>query len=97
MWALGIIIFSLLSGNHPFNATNREKLFEAILSIDYEFAPAQKWEKISYDCKDLIENLLEPNTEKRLTPQQALNHPWFTSEGITGMYNQIKPTIIRQL
>ena len=34
----------------------------------------------------LIENLLEPNTEKRLTPEQALNHTWFTSEGITGPY-----------
>ena len=83
MWALGVIIFVLLAGKHPFDADSDRKLFNKILSCDYDFVPENIWENISKECIELIRKLLEPKIEERYTPEQALNHSWFS-------YNETK-------
>ena len=72
MWALGVIIFSLLCGRHPFDEPKRNILFQKIQYCDYEFLPNSIWDNISNECIELIENLLEPNPMKRFSPEQAL-------------------------
>lgn len=77
MWSVGVIIYFLVSGIHPFQGNNNKELFKSISSCDYDFEPEHLWQNISGDCKNLIEGLLEPNVKKRLTPDMALKHPWF--------------------
>ena len=88
MWALGVIIFTLLCGHLPFDQPVRENLWGAIMCNDYQFLPNTIWDYISDQCKDVIESLLEPNLEKRLTPTEALKMPWFESERCEARQNR---------
>ena len=39
------------------------------------------WAKVSKEAKDFVQDLLELDQEKRLSPQDALKHPWFGADG----------------
>ncbi|KAG7381521.1 hypothetical protein PHYPSEUDO_005939 [Phytophthora pseudosyringae] len=73
LWSCGVILYRLLSGRFPFESG--ALLDERILheEIDLESPP---WTGISDEAKDLVRQLLERDVSKRLTPEQALKHPW---------------------
>jgi serine/threonine protein kinase len=50
-------------------------LFEKIKKGNYD-ADDPIWENISADAKDIVAKLLTVDTKKRLTAEQALQHPW---------------------
>ena len=50
-------------------------LFEKIKSGNYD-ADDPIWDNVSDGGKDLVEKLLTVDAEKRLTAEEALNHPW---------------------
>ena len=80
MWACGIILFHLLSGNRPFShATGIHALFRAIRAGDYTMEMSSlEWLGVSTDGKDFVKFLLEVDPEKRPTASQALNHTWLS-------------------
>ena len=47
MWSLGVIVFAVLAGRHPFNHPNEHKLKMNILSCNYDFEPEDIWNGIS--------------------------------------------------
>jgi serine/threonine protein kinase len=53
------------------------------------------WKKITPVAKDLLKRLLETNMSKRMTADQALNHPWFKQ--VTQAIIDVDPIIIRSL
>ncbi|OWZ10321.1 CAMK/CDPK protein kinase [Phytophthora megakarya] len=73
LWSCGVILYRLLSGRFPFDSG--PLLDERILheKIDLETSP---WIDISDEAKDLVHQLLERDVSKRITPAQALRHPW---------------------
>jgi tRNA A-37 threonylcarbamoyl transferase component Bud32 len=71
MWALGVILFVLLSGHTPFNPKDFDKIINARFSFSHGL-----WKTISAEAKDLITRLLARNPDERLTVQQASSHPW---------------------
>ena len=71
---MGVVAFYLLSGKFPFMAPTNEKLKALILTCDYEFD--EEWQGVSLAAKKFIRGLIEPNLAKRLTCEQALQHPW---------------------
>lgn len=78
MWSVGVILFVLLSGYHPFdrNGQNDEaRMMELICSgaIDFEF---QEWANASSAVKELLFALMEPDPVTRLSAKQLLQHPW---------------------
>lgn len=75
MWSIGIITFILLSGAPPFQGENLNDIYTEILNHNIEFEE-DEWRHISSEAKDFVINLIEPNTENRLTPCGALEHPW---------------------
>jgi serine/threonine protein kinase len=99
MWAMGVIIFSLLCGRHPFDGgNNQQRLFNKIQTCDYDFSPDSIWSKVSSECVDLIEKLLSPCVQKRLSPEQALKHDWFDSinnQTVDVINQEIIDTLIR--
>lgn len=75
MWSFGVILYILLGGYPPFHDDNQRTLFRKIVKGDYQFH-ADYWGGVSPDAKDLIRGLLTVDHNKRLTVQQALEHPW---------------------
>jgi len=67
VYATGVIMYILLCGYPPFEPENG--------IIDLEF-PSPEWDVITTAAKDLIEKLLNADPDQRLTPEEALRHPW---------------------
>uniref|UniRef100_UPI00358E9C71 caM kinase-like vesicle-associated protein isoform X1 n=2 Tax=Myxine glutinosa TaxID=7769 RepID=UPI00358E9C71 len=80
-WAVGVIMYILLSGNPPFyvecddHANHDKSLYRQILAGNYEF-DSPYWDEISDAAKDLVSKLLEVNQEHRMTAKEALAHEW---------------------
>lgn len=77
-WSLGVLMYVLLSGNAPFLGHNRNSVFKKIAKVDYSF-PVEEWGQVSDQAKDLISKLLVKDVDKRLTIEQAMEHPWITT------------------
>lgn len=75
MWAMGVVVFTLLGGYLPFDKPTQRRLFRQIVSGDYQFDP-QHWDSVSVEAKDLIARLLQVDPNKRLTAETAWDHPW---------------------
>ncbi len=67
--------YILLSGSPPFNGRNETEVFNKIRCCDYEF-PEKQWSYISKDAQNFIFKLLQPNPNRRLSPEEALAHSW---------------------
>ncbi len=66
----------MLCGHPPFMGNTEKKVLEKVVKGFYEFRD-EEWNGISEDAKDLINKMLEFSPNKRLTPHEALEHPWF--------------------
>ena len=75
IWSAGVILYILLSGDPPFNASSDNLIYAKIRKIDYSF-PNDKWKHISKEAKDLISKMLIKE-DSRLSASQVLEHPWF--------------------
>ena len=76
LWSLGVLLYTLVSGYLPFQGNSSHDVFRKIKDADYHFNHPE-FKEVSNECKDLISKLLVVNQKKRLTGQQALQHPWF--------------------
>ncbi|KAH9282402.1 Calcium/calmodulin-dependent protein kinase type IV [Echinococcus granulosus] len=79
MWALGVLLFIMVSGVEPFKRENEMDSFRAILKGEFSFDGAE-WQGISMHCKDLIRRLLVVEPVIRLTAIQTTNHKWISGE-----------------
>ena len=75
IWSCGVIMYMMLSGQPPFKGENDVEIYQSIKEGKYNFDD-EKWDDISNDAKDLINNLLIKDINKRYSAKQALSHPW---------------------
>lgn len=75
MWSAGCILYLMLSGYPPFDGETQDEIYECILEGEVDFSDSE-WESVSDEAKELIQLMLTDETN-RLTPKQALKHPWF--------------------
>ncbi len=78
MWAFGVITFILLGGYQPFHG-NHNEMIQHITSGSYSFHKAY-WSEVSAEAKNFISSLLTVDVSRRLTVDQALQHPWVTNK-----------------
>ncbi|KAM3625130.1 uncharacterized protein V6R79_007229 [Siganus canaliculatus] len=78
MWSIGVITYILLSGASPFLGETKQDTLKNISTVNYEF-DEEFFCHTSKLAKIFISQLLEKSTKKRLTIQEALNHPWITA------------------
>ncbi|XP_026175490.1 death-associated protein kinase 2a [Mastacembelus armatus] len=75
MWSIGVITYILLSGASPFLGETKQDTLGNISAINYDF-DEEFFCHTSELAKKFISQLLEKDKKKRLTIQDALNHPW---------------------
>ena len=78
MWSVGVVVYILLGGYAPFEGPVHE-LAQVICKGDYEFHD-KYWSDISNEAKQMISQLLEVDSEKRLSAEEALQCSWMMIE-----------------
>lgn len=80
IWALGVIVFTLVVGKPPFETENVKETYRRIKKCSFKFP---EHIKVSKEVKDLVSKILVKDPTRRLTLDQILKHPFLNKgEGI---------------
>ncbi|XP_029697042.1 death-associated protein kinase 2 isoform X1 [Takifugu rubripes] len=80
MWSIGVITYILLSGASPFLGESKQETLGNVSAMNYNF-DEEFFSNTSELAKSFISQLLEKDRRKRMSIQEALNHPWIKSRG----------------
>ena len=85
MWALGVIVYMMLLGRHPFDSDCDASDEEIARRIKEQRQPPLSGGSVaggnmSPSALDLLVKLMEPDPKKRMTAHEMLHHPWVTGE-----------------
>ena len=75
LWSCGVILYILLVGYPPFDGKNNNEILEKVEKGSFRIS-GEDWDNVTEDAKDLIRELLQKKTSKRITAAEALKHPW---------------------
>jgi polo-like kinase 1 len=76
IWALGVIMFTLLVGRPPFETNDVKKTYNLIKMNAYSFPDAVS---VSPEAKSLITQILKSDPSRRPTLTEILRHEFFTT------------------
>ena len=71
IWSSGIVLYTMVYGNLPFNDENMKDLVYNITKGNYDLP-----DTISKECQDLIKKILQIDPNKRISIQEIKEHPW---------------------
>jgi calcium-dependent protein kinase len=74
MWSVGVVAYMLLSGRAPFFGDKASQ--SANIKAGRYSMSSERWSKVSEEAKCFVRRLLEVDPSKRLSAQEALEHPW---------------------
>jgi len=83
IWAVGMMLYQLISGRLPFFGDHAEQLkkgpmfmiVQAVMETDLDF-DGPEWDGISSELKDFIAQLLDVDYNTRPSAKTALHHSW---------------------
>lgn len=75
IWACGITLYNMISGQFPFDGETTYALFESIAKCDYNI-PIEADSQLA----DLLYGILERDPDKRLSIDSILNHTWLRTD-----------------
>jgi len=77
MWSLGVTVFILVFGYMPFSGTDRAQM-KAIMKGEYTIK-TKAWDLVHETTQDFVKRLLVVDPDKRLSAEEALQHPWIVN------------------
>jgi calcium/calmodulin-dependent protein kinase-4/calcium/calmodulin-dependent protein kinase I len=80
-WALGVVLYIMLCGRHPFDETNdaSDEEMAARIRVGAFACESTHWQQLSAPARDLVQRLLTVDPRVRLTAEQVLQHEWIVS------------------
>jgi serine/threonine protein kinase len=90
-WAVGVILYIMLTGFHPFDPNcerSDDEISEAIKENPYPPLDEAYVGHLSESAIDVIKKLMEPDPEKRMSAYTLLHHPWV--QGATATTEKIE-------
>ena len=87
IWAMGVCLFIMLCGSHPFDPNGSRSAISIADEIERGHYDTENplWSSLSPSARDLISRLLEKDKSRRITTvRELVEHEWFQmSEGST--------------
>lgn len=77
VFSAGVIMYVMLTGRPLFRGDNINEILERNRNCSLQFTSVS-WDCLSPEAKDLVQKLLIADPDKRMTPTEALAHPWFS-------------------
>ena len=71
MWALGVLLFALLTGTFPFRGISESDLYYKIQRGNFKIP-----DFVSKDAKRIIYRLLDIDYRRRITARELIKDPW---------------------
>lgn len=87
VWALGIIMFFLLTSHSPFTADSESKLRDQIRKAEID-VHSNSYARLSPEAKDCIERMIKINPAFRITSNELQTHPWFLDKKLHEINNK---------
>lgn len=72
IWSSGVVLYAIVCGYLPFEDPNTGLLYKKILSGEFKVP-----EFISFECKDLMKNVLNIDPDRRFSIEQIKRSKWF--------------------
>mmetsp|Transcript_19452 Transcript_19452/g.22085 ORF Transcript_19452/g.22085 Transcript_19452/m.22085 type:complete len:743 (-) Transcript_19452:269-2497(-) len=73
LWALGVSLYQIITGEHPFNVEDEEMFREDVLSANVDWSRLEGFPRLQV----IIENLLKVRPEQRWSADQVLSYAQF--------------------
>lgn len=90
IWSAGVILYILLCGYPPFNGQNDRQIIEAVLKGKFTLdgkdslsTVEPEWDDVSPEAKDIVKKMLEYEPGKRISAEDAIQHPWIKKMATT--------------
>ena len=82
IWSLGVVLYTAIAGQLPWNATGKETIEQQIEKGEYP-----NLSTFSMELVDLLSILLQTDPKARATYDVIVSHPWFVKERKTPWYS----------